>query len=373
VPPAGVSSLVAALALASLVAAGPPVVAAGPPPSFCDRVADGEVAGRLQDPALAELSGVVASRRHEGVLWAHDDSGAAAELHALSLDGTALGTYPVRGAEAVDWEDIAIGPGPAGDGPVLYLGDVGDNDAARSSVVVYRTAEPADAPDAVGGTLEVLDATTIRHPGGPADVEALLVDPAGGDVLLVTKSVLGSSRLLRVDREEVGGEGVVEAEDLGSVPVPVDLATAARGGAVVTGGDVAPDGSVVLLRTYGAVLAYERPAGGDLVDALATEPCRAPERPEDQGEAVAFTVAGDAYLTISEGARVPVHRFAVEPPPAPASTTTTAPAVEAERVDEPSDDATSAGRALAATAAMVLAVAAVGIVVAVVRRRRPPR
>jgi hypothetical protein len=271
----------------------------------------------------------------------------------------------VTGAEAVDWEDIAVGPGPDADQPALYLGDVGDNDAERPTVVVYRAVEPASPPDGSGGALDLLDATTIRYPDGPADVEALLVDPVSGDLLMVTKSFAGASRLLRVPQGLLGRDGVVDAEELGPVPVPVDLATAVSGGAAVTGGDVTSDGSVVVLRTYRTVLAYARPPDGDLADALATDPCVAPEQPEEQGEAIAFSRSGDAYLTISEGGGAAVHRFAIEPLPAPDVTTTTA---AAARTDGGSG---SSSTALAAVA-VGLSIAGLVVVLVVTRRRRRP-
>ena len=66
----------------------------------------------VQDPVLDEVSGVVASRVHPPVLWVHNDSGGKPAVYAIAPDGTSLGAYRVDGARAVDWEDIAVGPGP---------------------------------------------------------------------------------------------------------------------------------------------------------------------------------------------------------------------------------------------------------------------
>jgi hypothetical protein len=105
---------------------------------------------------------------------------------------------------------------------------------------------------------------------------------------------------------------------------------------LVTGGDVSPDGAIVLLRTYGSVLAFPRADDQSVAEALLGEPCFAPQEEEPQGEAVAFTGDGTAYVTMSEGTGVPVHRVGLT---APAVTTTTTAATTTTQPPEPSDDA----------------------------------
>ena len=67
----------------------------------------------FQSPRVVESSGVAASRAYPGVLWTHNDSGDGPYLYATTLDGRDLGWLLVPGAEAIDWEDIALGPCPA--------------------------------------------------------------------------------------------------------------------------------------------------------------------------------------------------------------------------------------------------------------------
>jgi hypothetical protein len=66
---------------------------------------------------------------------------------------------------------------------------------------------------------------------------------------------------------------------------------------------------VVLVRTYGLVLAFVRPDGAPLAAAFGVDPCSAPAADERQGEAVGFTDDGKGYFTISEGAHAPIHHF----------------------------------------------------------------
>jgi hypothetical protein len=333
--------------------------------------------GTVADPALVEVSGLAASRAHDGVLWAHNDSGAGPVLHALAPDGAALGAYDVPGATAVDWEDLGIGPGPDPMVPVLVVGDVGDNGAQRARVSIHRVAEPAAAPGGAGGALELLDTTEVAYPDGPVDVEALVVDPELGDVLLLTKDLLGASRVLRVPAERLGAGEVVSADDVGGFQVPIDLALGGGlPGTAVTAAEASPDGRRVLVRTYQAVLAFDRPAGEPLWAAFGSPPCRAPQADEAQGEAVAFTATGDAYLTIGEGAAAPVHRVELEAAPPPPTATSASPTPTAPAGSADPDDADGSARStedrgpttVVVAAAAVLA--ALGLAAAAVRRRR---
>ena len=170
----------------------------------CDRFGSGVVSGHVKSSKLTEISGVVASRRHPGVYWTHNDSGGKPEFYALTLDGTDLGAYPLTGATAVDWEDIAIGPKRGATGSYLYAGDIGDNAAElpgvmgtpRDHITVYRVAEPAAAPHAPGATLGGVEKFTLHYPAGANDAEAMLVDPVSGDLVIITKSPLGLSRVM---------------------------------------------------------------------------------------------------------------------------------------------------------------------------------
>src|SRR4051794_5227814 len=78
--------------------------------------------GRLAHPAIRETSGIVASRRHPGIYWVHNDSANAPRLFAVRRDGTLVREYAVS-VPNIDWEDIATD-----DDGRLYLGDIGNND-----------------------------------------------------------------------------------------------------------------------------------------------------------------------------------------------------------------------------------------------------
>lgn len=297
-----------AAALAVALAALVPAPAAAQ--SHCDAYAEGVVAGRVAADGLTEISGLAASRRHEGVLWAHDDSGGPPELSAVGEDGADLGTYAVADAEARDWEDLAAHDGQ------LYIGDIGDNRGTWPTVTVYRVPEPTAAPDGRGGTL-VAEAIVLTYPGGPVDAEALVVDPRSGDLVVLTKEV-GRSRVLVAPAAALRSGSPVTMTEAGRFEVP-EAASDAFGlpGTHVTGAAVSPDGAAVLVRTYRSVLAFARPAGAPLAAAFASAPCEVPQVEEVQGEAVAFTAGGDGYVTVSEGLHPALHRFDARPASTP--------------------------------------------------------
>ena len=109
----------------------------------CPGFRAGVSVGAVSDPSVVEASGLAASRQNPGVLWVHNDSGNAVELFAIGDDGGVRAPYLPTGITNRDWEDLAIGPGPAAGVDYLFIGDIGDNGLARSSITIYRIPEPA--------------------------------------------------------------------------------------------------------------------------------------------------------------------------------------------------------------------------------------
>ena len=93
-------------------------------------------------PGVSEASGLVASRTTPGRLWTHNDSGKP-EIIALDAKGNLTGRVSLQGATLEDWEAMATGP--CGNRTCLYIADIGDNDASRSQITIYRVPEPAKA------------------------------------------------------------------------------------------------------------------------------------------------------------------------------------------------------------------------------------
>ncbi len=249
--------------------------------------------GTVQPNELIEISGVVPSRRHPGILWVHNDSGDTPRLFALNATGAARGVYPVQGTTAFDWEGIAIGPGPQGGVDYLYVGDIGGS-ALRTGIQVYRVREPT--PSGSGSTLAGVETLQLEYPDGPRDAEALMVDPQSGDVYVVSKAMNGASRVYRT-------AGIVGA---GPTTMQFVRELALGSGVMVTAGDISPNGTAVILRSYARVHVFARPVGQPLSTAFAQIPCDAPAPIEIQGEAIAIDADNGGYLTMSEGWHEPI-------------------------------------------------------------------
>jgi hypothetical protein len=255
---------------------------------------------QLLSPVIVEASGLAASRLNPGVLYTHNDSGGRPEVFAIDgANGHRLATLTLSGADANDWEDMAVGPGPEPGASYLYVGDIGDNGGDRVRIEVYRVREPSvargGAPAAT--TLTGVERLEFQYPDRGHNAESLAVDPRTGDLYVVTKS--GS------------GEAVVYRASPPFVPLDrmtMTLVTTLRFGVAplsgrteTTAADFSPGGDLIAIRTYDAIHMWRRPLGRTVDEAFASEPCDAPQVDEPQGETVAFDTLTGGYFTLSEG------------------------------------------------------------------------
>jgi len=218
--------------------------------------------GRFHSPRVTESSGVAVSQAHPGTLWTHNDSGDGPYLYATDLRGTDRGAIRVSGANAVDWEDIALGRCPDGAEGCLYIGDTGDNLERRASVAVYAVREPLPpltAADTQRVTAAAL-ALRLRYPDGPHDVEALYVSPRDTALYLVSKGRSGAIRLYRVGRDAWNEQRTVTATLVQALPIVPDRSA----GRLVTGAAIRQDSKLVAIRTYTEIYFFTPGPGGRL-------------------------------------------------------------------------------------------------------------
>ena len=262
--------------------------------ALCSVEADAQQSCRATGEAMSveglpEASGVAASRSTPGMLWSHNDSGEPV-LVALGTDGQMRGRVRVSGATVGDWEDIEVGPCPQGS--CIYIGDIGDNNARRRDVVIYRVSEP----DAAAGASAAAESMRLTYPDGPRDAEALIVLP-NGNVFIVTKGERAPVALYRLPAAFRNGESaklervstLLEANGNGSV----------ERSNRVTGASASPDGRWIVLRTLHALAFYsaETFTAGNTRELLCYDVSGIRER---QGEGVAFGSNGTVWLA-SEG------------------------------------------------------------------------
>jgi len=238
---------------------------------------------------LGELSGLVASRRHRGVYWAHNDSGNDFELYALAADGTLLETYALDGATAVDIEDIAVARcSAASEQWCVYLADIGDNGAVRSQVSIYKLPEPDLGP---GQSLTV-EKLPFTYPGGPRDAESLVAETLSGRLFVISKILTSLGQVFRLDGLGAPGGGTATPIATLGPTTPSDVwATAA---------DAHPSGETVLIRTYSRVWELRAPGALTLEEVFARTPAIAVAASQPQGEAIAFAQDGLGYFIATE-------------------------------------------------------------------------
>jgi hypothetical protein len=234
---------------------------------------------------LSEASGVAASRRQPGRLWAHNDSGS--DLVALTDRGVVGGRIRLTGAKVDDWEALAVAPCPAGS--CLYIADIGDNDAARKRITIHRMPEPA-AGDSSATVGESFHAT---YPNRAHDAETLLVTPQG-EIFVVTKGETGPTELYRFPRGMKPG-GTVTLELVGKPRVAEKASANDR----ITDGAVSPNGEWIVLRTKNMLLVY---AARDFMAGSWKEAGRVDlaALAEPQGEGVAF-IDDSTLALVGEG------------------------------------------------------------------------
>lgn len=242
------------------------------------------------DGAVGESSGLAVSRAHHGILWTHNDSDGEPVLYAIREDGTVVTAIRLRGARAVDWESLALGPCPAEPADCLFVGDLGDNAERRPHGVIYYLPEPdAEAlsrPDGIADARGV----QVRYREGPRDVEAMAIDPAGR-LHLITKGRSGPIERYVIPRHALRRDtlSVTAVETLPIAPQRML-------GRLVTGTAYAPDGRRVVVRTYTELYFFDTSPDGRwrLID----RPCWL-GLTEPQGEGTDF-LDDDTVLLTSE-------------------------------------------------------------------------
>lgn len=228
------------------------------------------------DPRITESSSLTRVGDH---LITVNDSGDPAVLYvSTGTSGQITGTITYADAAPDDVEALATSP----DG-TIWVGDIGDNARARSTIVIYRLP-PITQWD--GDTTVTAQRYEFAYPDGAHDAETLLVQPDSGDLFVVTKDASG---------------GVVYAVPTLDATRTVTLEKVAQVAATVTDGVFDASGEHVLLRTYGEVTAYGYPGFQQV--ATATLPA------EPKGEGLTLGPDAGTYLTATEGAGTPVLRW----------------------------------------------------------------
>lgn len=262
-------------------------------PMYQDSLYSGPKAkGKLENKAIDEASGLAFSRTHTGILYTHNDSGGDPYVYIMDTLGKDQGKIILEGIKNRDWEDIAVGPGPLANASYIYVGEIGDNNAVYPEIQIHRFPEPKKLEKSQTVKPETL---TLVYPDGPRDAETLMIDPISKDIFILSKRD-SANILYRTTQEAFRQKGKVTLEKVMTLDFTMSVA-----------GDIAVDGSQILIKNYLAVFYWERRPGETIPEALSRNPVVLPYKPEPQGEAIAFDPTGKSYFTLSE------KRFQIEP------------------------------------------------------------
>jgi hypothetical protein len=275
--------------------------------------------GRIDDPALDEVSGLALSRRDPGRLWALNDGGNPAELHLLEMDGRRVARYRLAGVRNVDWEDLAAFSWRGT--PYLLVADIGDNFGRRDTVQLHLVEEPEVAAGAAPGVGELRPAASLRfrYPDGPRDAEGVAVDVRSGAILVLSKRET-EPRFYRLPLRLESPAAPLVAEPLGRLRLertrfdpPGGPLTRSLFGGSPTALDLDAAGRDLLLLTYTAVYRLQRQGEESWSQALERPFSWLADHPLPHAEALAVTADGQRVHFTSERLPAPLWRLDLAP------------------------------------------------------------
>jgi hypothetical protein len=266
-----------------------------------------------------ENSIAVTSVSQPGIIFGLNDSGNEPLVFAYDSTGKARGVWAIAGAINRDWEAAAIGPCADGAGvsSCLFIGDVGDNDARKPRVTVYRVIEPVvrgSIPDSQY-PIRASDRLDIRYSDHPHDVEAMYVTRDGSIFLITKRRLLDRQRsprpalIYRVPASAWDSSGIVTASLVDSLPIVPGKSQ----GSQITDAALSPDGKLLAVRTSAEVFVFAIDSVTGLpVGHTAPGSCAIGWLREKQGEGVGWWWDRRRLVLTSEGRNAPF--FVIECP-----------------------------------------------------------
>lgn len=275
--------------------------------------------GTVQSNRVNELSGLAASSTRDDLLFAINDSGDDAMLYALGVHGQDRGSLRVRGAQNIDWEDLASFQldGVA----YLLIADTGDNLAWRPAVTLYVVREPRLDGERFAKDASVTPEWIMRvgYPDGPTDCESVAVDASARQILLLSKRdappTLYALPLAPRHDDPRAAKPALLAKKLVAVSGIPRGSDSDPYGECPTALDIARDGSQAFVLTYRRGYLFAHAPGESWAAAFARLPqrMRMPRLPAQ--EAAAFARDGQSIYVSSEGSHAALLRLGPELPP----------------------------------------------------------
>jgi hypothetical protein len=131
----------------------------------------------LQDSRITESSGLAFSKHWLDTCYTMNDE--AGRLFTVQPStGKTIGTFTLSGVTLKDPEAIRLNQATG----KLWVGDIGDNTASRSSVAIYVLPEPGPGNHTVTAAK-----FPIKYSDGPRNAEALLIDSSTSTGFIISK------------------------------------------------------------------------------------------------------------------------------------------------------------------------------------------
>lgn len=233
---------------------------------------------------LAEASGLVASITNPGFFWTLNDSGNPAEVFLIDRQANIRLVGKLANIKNRDWEDIAIDQGPDGK-CYLYVADVGDNYRQYESKIIYRFEEPQWVEDEEF-LISNFKTFILKMPDGKTDAETILIDPQTHVLYMISKH----------EREGF----LYQAPELRSSDTLMFKKMVSLPFSRIVSGSISADGRKILLKNYTSIYYWERSEDEPLSHLLVRAPVHLPYNREPQGEAIAWSLDGSEFFTLSE-------------------------------------------------------------------------
>lgn len=236
---------------------------------------------------LKEISGLVCGRKNEDLIYMIEDKGNANEINVFNTAGVLQTKLIIQGVQNIDWEDIAIGPGPVEGESYIYIGDIGDNDNVRESVRIIRFVEPDLSSNTTNSiSIATFDVINFQYPSGARDVETLMIHPTTKDIIIMSKK----TDLTHVYKLEFPYNKTMNE------PVFVGLLPFKK----LVAGDISSDGERIAVKNKSTIYYWETSDNDIYKTIFLHAPKSVTYSAEPQGESLGFSKDGKSYFTITE-------------------------------------------------------------------------
>ena len=281
---------------------------------------------------IYEVSGIACSRVTPGYIWMQSDNedkinGREDNDHIIATDEkgeklyTRINFLNLEDSDIRywDWEDMS---GGVYDGRnYLFIGAFGDNDEVEKHYSIIYFEEPA----IVEGQVLNLTPSQIRYqyPDGKShNAEAIMYDNREQMIYIITKVYYNVCQVFSLPFRLDYGDEKQTLEYICDLGVRSDLGESDKnqpykGFHLVTGADISPDGSQILIKnhnnivaSYSWVLLWERLDGESVSETLKRQPeplkCYSYEW---QGEAICWLDTTTFYTTSDSDGEPPIYKY----------------------------------------------------------------